>query len=91
MGTQWDVPDWEEPEESWTMLDEAQRWALPVLNRSRREPVRAAMYALVRTLAAPLTAARLRSAGWQRQRPGSWVPAGSRSARRRRWRISSGS
>jgi hypothetical protein len=25
MGGQWDVPDWEEPEATWTLMDEARR------------------------------------------------------------------
>lgn len=72
MGGQWDVPD---REATWTMLDELERRALPVLNRTRRPTLADAVCALARTLAAPLTAAR-----WRRQvrRPVSFPPADRR-------------
>lgn len=75
MGGQWEAPDWEEPEAAWTLMDELERRALPALNRTRRPTLADAVYALVRTLAAPLTAAR-----WRRRvrRSASCPPADHR-------------
>jgi hypothetical protein len=74
---QWNVPEWEEPPEAWTVIDDAQLAAIPTPGRCRYPWHQRVRHALVRTLAAPLTVARLRRAGWKRRGWRSWEPPAS--------------
>lgn len=71
-------PEWEEPDQPWTVVDEALLAATMGARgqraRSRYPWYQRARHALVRFLAAPLTVYRLRRAGWTRRGWRSWEP-----------------